>query len=67
MQSNLLFYKRLFFLFIIFSILCTTTAGAQTDCTQEGVTGIPQFECEALVALYSSTSGSNWTKAGLNN
>ncbi|BAP57480.1 hypothetical protein THII_3183 [Thioploca ingrica] len=32
---------------------------AATDCTQ--VTEIPQIECEALVDLYNSTNGPNWT------
>ncbi|MEK8018671.1 MAG: choice-of-anchor D domain-containing protein, partial [Candidatus Parabeggiatoa sp.] len=34
-------------------------AWAETDCT--AVTEIPQAECEALVALYDSTDGANWT------
>jgi hypothetical protein len=32
---------------------------AKTDCTQ--VTQIPQVECEALVDLYHSTDGPNWS------
>lgn len=31
------------------------------DCSQTGTTGIPQAECEALLALYNSTDGENWT------
>ena len=36
-----------------------------TDCTT--VTEIPQIECEALVALYTSTDGPNWTDSPDNN
>jgi Leucine-rich repeat (LRR) protein len=32
---------------------------AATDCT--AVTEIPQVQCEALVALYNSTDGANWS------
>ncbi len=32
---------------------------AQTDCTVQ--TDIPQIECEALVALFTSTNGPGWT------
>jgi len=35
------------------------TSPAQFDCAN--VTEIPQAECEALVALYESTDGGNWT------
>lgn len=35
------------------------TSPAQFDCAN--VTEIPQAECEALVALYESTNGDNWT------
>jgi len=35
---------------------------AKTDCTQ--VTQIPQVECEALVDLYHSTDGPNWSNNG---
>ncbi|EDN70503.1 hypothetical protein BGP_1053 [Beggiatoa sp. PS] len=38
---------------------------AATDCTT--VTEIPQIECEALVALYESTDGPNWTDSPDNN
>ncbi len=34
-------------------------AQAETDCT--AVTEIPQAECEALIDLYNSTNGANWT------
>jgi len=30
-----------------------------TNCS--AITGMPQIECEALVALYDSTNGANWT------
>jgi len=42
----------------------TTQAAAPTSPTQfdcGNVTEIPQAECEALVALYESTDGDNWT------
>jgi hypothetical protein len=36
-----------------------TTSGAFTCAS---VTELPQSECEALVALYNSTNGPNWTQ-----
>jgi len=36
-----------------------TTTGSFEDCSL--VTTIPQSECKALVALYDSTGGPNWT------
>jgi len=38
----------------------STEARADCDCTQTAVTGVPQIECEALVALYNSTNGAGW-------
>jgi Leucine rich repeat/Leucine Rich Repeat len=32
----------------------------ECDCDQEEVTGIPQVECEALMAFYFSTGGASW-------
>ena len=50
---------------IILSVLLSFTifniADAATDCTNTGVTGVPQIECEALVALYNSTTGTGWS------
>jgi Leucine-rich repeat (LRR) protein len=37
------------------------SANAACDCTDEATTGILQIECEALVALYTSTNGPSWT------
>jgi uncharacterized protein YejL (UPF0352 family) len=34
---------------------------AVVDCTNVAVTGIPQAQCQALVALYNSAGGSGWT------
>jgi hypothetical protein len=42
-----------------------TPSQGTTDCTQ--VTEIPQTECEALVALYNSTNGPNWSDSPDNN
>jgi hypothetical protein len=36
-------------------------ASAAVDCTNTGVTGVTQIECEALMAIYNSTNGSEWT------
>ncbi|MFW2390532.1 MAG: DUF4215 domain-containing protein [Polyangiales bacterium] len=33
------------------------------DCSATGTTGVPQIECEALMALYTSTNGTNWTES----
>ena len=41
----------------------TQTQAATFNCTDTAVTGIPQLECEALVALYNSTNGAGWTNA----
>jgi len=41
--------------------LSPAVAYAQVDCTATGTTGVPQVECEALMALYVSTDGTNWT------
>ena len=36
-------------------------AHAQVDCSATGTTGVPQIECEALMALYVSADGTNWS------
>ena len=36
------------------------TAAAQVDCTATATTGVPQIQCEALMALYDGTDGPNW-------
>jgi Leucine-rich repeat (LRR) protein len=41
------------------TLLLSGLAQAETDCT--AVTEIPQAECEALIDLYKSTDGANWT------
>ncbi|NJO17176.1 MAG: hypothetical protein HC877_15960 [Thioploca sp.] len=45
-------------LVIVFNLTWLPHLLAATECTQ--VTEIPEIECEALIALYSSTNGSNW-------
>jgi len=61
--------RQLFsFLLILFVFLYPfglTFAETTTDCTV--VTEIPQVECEALVALYNSTNGKNWSDSATNN
>ncbi|EDN70504.1 conserved hypothetical protein [Beggiatoa sp. PS] len=44
---------------------CEAITATETDCT--AVTEIPQMECEALVALYTSTDGPNWEDSANNN
>jgi hypothetical protein len=60
-----LFGKRLLLLGAILSFAWLPRAQAATDCT--AVTEIPQLECEALVALYTSTDGANWSDSSDNN
>ena len=38
----------------------TSAALAQVNCAATGTTGVPQIECEALMALYNATDGPNW-------
>jgi Leucine-rich repeat (LRR) protein len=40
-------------------VSATTLSNIFTSCS--AATGIPQSECEALVALYTGTDGTNWT------
>jgi len=47
-----------------FLLLLATDALAEFSCT--AVTEVPQIECEALVALYDSTDGPNWSDAETN-
>jgi len=35
-------------------------AWAACDCTDAATTGVPQVECEALLALFNGTDGPNW-------
>jgi Leucine-rich repeat (LRR) protein len=50
---------------IVFNLTWLPRVLAATDCTQ--VTEIPQLECEALIALYDSTNGPNWSDSPSNN
>lgn len=36
---------------------------AAVNCSDTATTGVPQAECEALVALYDATDGINWTNS----
>ena len=51
------------FLFMVVASvsLSASLAHAQVDCSATSTTGVPQVECEALMALYVSTDGTNWT------
>jgi len=44
---------------LLLLVLMSPLAQAVTDCA--AVTEIPSTECEALVALYNSTDGANWS------
>ena len=50
---------------IILLTLLSTSIKAATDCSLQ--TEIPLTECEALVALYTNTNGTNWTDSPANN
>ncbi|GEM_PF-1772908 len=50
-----------FIMLIIVAMFNINSANAACDCTNTVVTGVPQIECEALVALYNSTNGAGWT------
>jgi hypothetical protein len=39
----------------------TTQVHAATDCTATATTGVPQSECQALIDLYTDTTGTGWT------
>jgi len=56
------YFKYLIFLVIFVG---NTMVFAATDCAS--VTEIPQVECEALVALYTSTNGAAWSDSPGNN
>ena len=46
-------------------MIVATPRLVQADCSI--VTEIPQVECEALIALYNSTNGENWSDSSTNN
>ena len=52
--------KYLFPALSLIFILLSFPALADCDCRSEGTTGIPQAECEALLAFYHSAGGANW-------
>lgn len=43
------------------SIIISETGNVVTDCADETATGVPKVECEALLALYNSTNGAQWS------
>ncbi len=51
------------FAFLTIAGVCLSAgvAHAQVDCSATGTTGVPQIECEALMALYASADGASWT------
>lgn len=55
------------FALLVMQVLLVPQLQAAVDCSDTAVTGIPQIECEALVALYNSTDGPNWSDAATNN
>ncbi|MDM8565189.1 leucine-rich repeat domain-containing protein [Candidatus Halobeggiatoa sp. HSG11] len=57
-------YSPLLILSIVLGSLWLPSVQAATDCT--AITGIPQVECEALVALYNNTDGPNWDDSSTN-
>ncbi len=59
-------YSKLLTGSLLFALL-HVPAQAATDCSAVETTGIPQTECEALVELWNSTNGPNWTDAATNN
>lgn len=52
-------------LFLLVSMLATAgnSLGAAVNCTDTAVTGVPEAECNALVAIYDATDGANWTSS----
>jgi Leucine-rich repeat (LRR) protein len=56
---------RVFMAVLLMIVATPPLVQAETDCTE--VTEIPQVECEALVALYNSTDGQNWSDSSTNN
>lgn len=51
---------NLFLLLLTITLLFSVPVWAEQDCSMEGMTGIPQSECEALFEFYNSTGGDNW-------
>ena len=64
MKTQYPIYRSLRFTFLLLFILGAgqlSTVYAQGGFSCSSVTELPQVECEALVTLYSSTDGDNWT------
>ena len=57
-QPNKVIFKLIVF---VFSSLLMLSAWADTDCSQEAVTGISAAECNALITLYKQNNGAQWT------
>jgi len=66
-----IFMKKIFVIFLTAAGIALNagfpTVWAATDCTDTGTTGIPQTECETLIAFYNSTDGPNWSDSSSNN
>ncbi|MEO8607220.1 MAG: leucine-rich repeat domain-containing protein [Chloroflexota bacterium] len=61
-QSHFLKFAAFILAAVLILVIASTPTpafAALTDCT--GVSEIPSAECDALVALYNSTNGANWT------
>ncbi len=52
-------------LFLLVSMLATAgnALGAAVNCTDTTTTGVPEAECNALVAIYDATDGASWTNS----
>lgn len=50
----------LFFAVLLFAAIIPQVGTTQASFDCSAVTGIPQVECQALVALYRATDGDNW-------
>jgi Leucine-rich repeat (LRR) protein len=52
-------------LFLLMSMLATVgnVLGAAVNCTDTVTTGVPEAECNALVAIYDATDGASWTNS----
>jgi hypothetical protein len=53
-------------LVFVFGLGFGAKANATVDCTATATTGVPQIECEALMAFCNSTDGPGWTASKTN-
>ncbi|MEY3219773.1 MAG: hypothetical protein RIT27_1130 [Pseudomonadota bacterium] len=47
-------------LIMLYLLMMSVNAHSVTNCEQTDITGVPQSECQALVALYNTTNGKEW-------